>query len=286
VQQDDLLIALDAEESLSCNNAAASTQIRVASAISADLLLNDNLGYLTEKNDYIFDSQAERIRAFSRIYYGQIIIDETPISNITTEVEAALLKALKQRWPKPFDSDEPLQFLKVRCGIINNAGIQLEAPDLAGADFERLLQHLCVGHRSFAEIKQRELEDYFGDLLSPEAYRKLEEFAPREIKVGSGRRVRVHYDQGRPPWVASRLQEFFGTMSTPTIANGRVSLVVHLLAPSGQSLQVTADLASFWQNTYPCLRREYSRRYPRHFWPENPKEAEPPPLGRIRPKHA
>jgi ATP-dependent helicase HrpB len=282
VQQDDLMIALEAEESPTSGNAASSTQIRVASSLSADLLLNDTLGYLADRNECFWDNEAERVRSFSRIYYGQLVIDETPLTQNTPEVELTLFKALRQRWPKPFESDNPLQFLKVRTTLLQKCGLNLEVPDLSGDDFEAFLRHLCQNRRSFSEITKQTLDDYFSDLISPEAFRKLEELAPREIKVGSGRRVLVHYEEGKPPWVASRLQDFFGTMSTPTIANGRISLVVHLLAPNTQSLQVTSDLGSFWKNTYPTLRKEYSRRYPRHFWPENPKDAEPPPLGRIR----
>src|ERR1035438_1369596 len=70
--------------------------------------------------------------------------------------------------------------------------------------------------------------------------------------------------------LASRLQDFFGMRETPRIANGKVPLVVHLLAPNQRPVQTTSDLAGFWQRLYPQVRRELSRRYPKHAWPENP----------------
>ena len=82
-------------------------------------------------------------------------------------------------------------------------------------------------------------------------------------------------DYGAPagPTVRARLQEFFGLPSVSALAGGRVRLVLELLAPNHQPVQVTTDLASFWQNVYPDVRRELARRYPRHSWPENPLAA-------------
>jgi ATP-dependent helicase HrpB len=82
----------------------------------------------------------------------------------------------------------------------------------------------------------------------------------------------VHYEAGQPPWIASRLQDFFGMRQTPAIAGGAVPLVVRLLAPNQRPVQTTTDLAGFWQRLYPQVRKELSRRYPKHAWPENPEK--------------
>jgi ATP-dependent helicase HrpB len=82
--------------------------------------------------------------------------------------------------------------------------------------------------------------------------------------------VRVNYETGKPPWIESRLQDFFGMETGPVIAGGRAPLVLHLLAPNHRPVQVTTDLAGFWQRVYPQARKELSRRYPRHAWPEEP----------------
>jgi ATP-dependent helicase HrpB len=84
----------------------------------------------------------------------------------------------------------------------------------------------------------------------------------------------VHYESDRPPWVESRLQDFFGMTTGPTIAG--VPLVLHLLAPNQRAVQVTTDLAGFWSRHYPDLRRTLMRRYPKHAWPEDPATAKPP----------
>jgi ATP-dependent helicase HrpB len=123
--------------------------------------------------------------------------------------------------------------------------------------------------KSFAELKSAgaalipRLEQHAGARL-------LNEIAPSRIRLPNGRQTKVNYEPAKPPWIASRLQDFFGLRETPRIANGKVPLVVHLLAPNKRPTQTTTDLAGFWQRLYPQVRRELSRRYPKHAWPEDP----------------
>ena len=80
----------------------------------------------------------------------------------------------------------------------------------------------------------------------------------------------VHYEEGKPPWGESRIQDFLGLREGPRVGGGEVAVVLHLLSPAKRAVQVTSDLAGFWVRHYPQLRKEFSRRYPRHKWPENP----------------
>jgi ATP-dependent helicase HrpB len=145
----------------------------------------------------------------------------------------------------------------------------VDPPDPAAA-----LRSLADGLKSFAELEAaaraggliRVLERQ----MDPASRRLIEEIAPLRVRLPRGREVRVHYEAGQPPWIASRLQDFFGLAETPRVARGAVPLVVRLLAPSQRPVQVTTDLAGFWQRLYPQLRKELARRYPKHAWPENP----------------
>jgi ATP-dependent helicase HrpB len=105
---------------------------------------------------------------------------------------------------------------------------------------------------------------------------RLEELAPARIRLPSGRELRVNYELDRPPWVESRLQDFFGMLDGPKLAGGAVPLVIHLLAPNQRPVQVTTDLAGFWDRHYPGVKKELMRRYPRHSWPDDPRTARPP----------
>jgi ATP-dependent helicase HrpB len=165
------------------------------------------------------------------------------------------------------DADELTAF-KARAGFAGMA-----VPDAAS----------CLAELASGCVSLRELEAATGGqalmrlLESRMDVRRLDQLAPAHWTLPSGRRARVHYVEGQTPWIESRLQDFFGLTETPRIAQGSVALVCHLLAPSQRPVQITQDLAGFWQRHYPEIRRELSRRYPRHRWPENPLVAEPAP---------
>jgi ATP-dependent helicase HrpB len=129
------------------------------------------------------------------------------------------------------------------------------------------LRDLATGCTSFADLKSGDL---LGILRGKLAMRAIDEIAPTHVQLPNGRRAKIEYHEGRAPSVASRLQDFFGMKESPTVARGAVPLVVQLLAPNHRPVQVTTDLVSFWKNLYPQVRRELSRRYPRHAWPEAP----------------
>jgi ATP-dependent helicase HrpB len=142
----------------------------------------------------------------------------------------------------------------------------LPADPLAAA-----LAAACEGKRSFAELRTSGVLPALRSLLPPAVFARLEQLAPEHVTLPGGRRVQVHYEADRPPWVQSRLQDFFGMREGPKL--GTEPLVLHLLAPNQRAVQVTTDLAGFWQRHYPELRRQLMRRYPRHAWPEDPVSA-------------
>jgi ATP-dependent helicase HrpB len=133
---------------------------------------------------------------------------------------------------------------------------------------------LATGLRSFAELtaatRDGGLVRALEQSLGPQARRMLEEVAPLRLKLARGREVKVHYEADQPPWIASRLQDFFGMRETPAVARGKAPVVVRLLAPNQRPVQMTSDLGGFWQRLYPQVRKELARRYPRHAWPEDP----------------
>ncbi|MGH8919032.1 MAG: ATP-dependent helicase C-terminal domain-containing protein, partial [Actinomycetes bacterium] len=104
---------------------------------------------------------------------------------------------------------------------------------------------------------------------------ELDAVAPTHLTMPTGERRRLEYPVDGPPYVAVRLQELFGTTTTPTVARGRVPVQLHLTSPAGRPVQVTSDLASFWATTYPQVRGELRARYPRHAWPLDPLTASP-----------
>ncbi|MGH8122596.1 MAG: ATP-dependent helicase C-terminal domain-containing protein, partial [Rudaea sp.] len=114
--------------------------------------------------------------------------------------------------------------------------------------------------------------------------RALDECAPESLRVPSGNQRALHYESGKPPVLAVKLQELFGLADTPRIAKGRVGVTLHLLSPAQRPIQVTQDLHGFWERTYPEVKRELKGRYPRHPWPDDPWTALPTARAKPRPR--
>ncbi|MEQ1631914.1 MAG: ATP-dependent helicase HrpB [Planctomycetota bacterium] len=133
-------------------------------------------------------------------------------------------------------------------------------------------------------LKDADLTPVLSSRLSGSQLHALRTHAPERVELPSSRHAMIDYAAPAGPTVRARLQEFFGLPSVSALAGGRVRLVLELLAPNHQPVQVTTDLASFWQKVYPDVRRELARRYPRHSWPEDPlaaaAEARPRPRRR------
>jgi ATP-dependent helicase HrpB len=107
------------------------------------------------------------------------------------------------------------------------------------------------------------------------AARELDQLAPTHLQVPSGSNIRIDYLDESAPAVSVRLQEVFGLYATPRIGGGRVPITFKLLSPAQRPVQVTRDLANFWRGSYADVRKAMRGRYPKHYWPENPLEAEP-----------
>ena len=129
---------------------------------------------------------------------------------------------------------------------------------------------------SFAELEAIDVAARLEANLGHRELELLRRQAPERINLPGGRSVEVHYEPGKAPWIESRLQDFFGMAETPRLCGGKVPITVHLLAPNRRAVQVTSDLAGFWERHYASIRRELMRRYPRHAWPEDGRHAEPP----------
>jgi ATP-dependent helicase HrpB len=254
--REDLLVAIDIED----RTEHAVPLGRLYCAIDPPLLIDLFPDRVRERAGVEWNRAAERVEAVSALLYDHLVIEETRSGAPDADLAAGLLaeRALEAGMARFVDADALEEFV-ARMAFAS-------APKI---DVESAFRELCRGLKSFAELKSAAagliplLEQRAGS-------RRLNEMAPERIRLPSGRQTKIHYEAGKPPWIASRLQDFFGMRETPRIANGTVALVVHLLAPNQRPVQTTSDLAGFWQRLYPQVRRELSRRYPKHAWPEDP----------------
>jgi ATP-dependent helicase HrpB len=170
-------------------------------------------------------------------------------------------------------SDASLALL-ARCRYVGKKNM-LKMKSFAESDLLRSIDEWIVpfakldGSVVFTEEGFMKGLEYY---LGWENMRKLDELVPETIKLPSGNSRRVDYESGETPVLAARLQEFFGMSETPQVCNE--PLLLHLLSPSGKAVQVTNDINGFWKRAYPEVKKELMGRYPRHYWPENPLEAQ------------
>jgi ATP-dependent helicase HrpB len=264
VTQAELLVAVEAED----RKDQKAPLVRLASAIEPEWLLDLFPDRLREVAQLDWNRSSERVEAVTSLMFDAIAI-ETRRTTPDPEAAGAFLarKAVEAGLARFADPEELDAFLQRVQFAAQHAAIQPPDPESA-------LRSLANGMKSFAELEAatrdggllRALERQ----LAPQSRRLLEEVAPARIRLTRGREVKIHYDAGQPPWIASRLQDFFGMRQTPAVGRGAVPLVVRLLAPNQRPVQMTTDLAGFWQRLYPQVRKELSRRYPKHAWPENP----------------
>jgi len=245
------------------------TLVRQASAVQRDWLPQRELH---ESIEVAFDAQTERVAVYRRIRFDDLVIEEAsaalPDEGQTAQVlAAAAAEHLDRVLPTP-DSPAGLYRTRVRC--LREWMPELVLPALDESELADLLTWLCPGRRSFADLRQAPWLEAIQSRLTSRQRQSLEREAPERLEVPSGSRLVLRYEQGRPPVLAVRIQEVFGLRDTPRIAGGRVRVLLHLLAPNHRPQQVTDDLASFWENTYPQVRRELRARYPKHAWPEDP----------------
>lgn len=289
VRDSTFLVAVDIQErrdasasapSFNRPGAAASSAIlvRTASAIEPDWLLDLFPDRVRETVEATFIPGAERVDAVTRLVYdGAIVLDESRARGNEAEIAAALAEAALARGPAAFAPEDAITRLLARVAFVRSAAPDASVPELTDADVRAALRELCEGRRTFAELRDAGLLDTLRARLGHDAARALDKLAPERVTLPGGRAVRIEWESAKPPWIASRLQDFFGMAAGPSVANGRVPVVLHLLAPNMRDLQVTTDLTGFWERHYPAIKRELQRKYPRHSWPDDPKTATPPP---------
>jgi ATP-dependent helicase HrpB len=222
--------------------------VRVASRVEREWLE----GVRTEVV-HRFDDGSDAVRAFVQDWYDRLLVEERPVPADPDAAASLLAEAIDRR-----GLGEPGERLRRRLRV---AGLE--------ADLRPAVLAACRARTRLPELAHPER------WLDPGTRARLDRLAPERIALPSGRTAALDYREDGSIVAAARLQELFGLAETPRIGPGGVGVVFELLAPNGRPVQTTRDLRSFWERTYPEVRRELRGRYPRHPWPEDPWKAEP-----------
>lgn len=254
-------------------------------ATAAVGLTEDQLpeGMIEHEDVYRFSSTDERVEARRQRRIGAIVLSERPLrASDALRVTEILAKEAMQDPERHYRDDAAaVQWLKRYAFAEKHAPEAF--PPLDETFWSDVFLHACEGQRSFDSLKQQRFREHFQNVVGWDRARALDRLAPEKLEVPSGSLIHVDYTENGPV-LAVRLQEMFGCADTPHLLDGRVPVTLHLLAPNYRPQQVTSDLSGFWERTYPEVRKELRARYPKHAWPENPREA-PPQRGARRRRH-
>ncbi len=269
VHDAELMVAIDAEEK------KGGVVVRLASRVDPEWLLEVAPDALGEVDRLEWNETAKRVDRVTRLTYGNLTLEETrqsapPSAEASTLLAEHALSAGTQN----FADAERLSHWQCRIETLRLGYPEAQFPSADSEFIKDALRMLCDGLKSFKELEEAQLLEFLNARLTPQQTQLLSKEAPDRITLPGGRSVKVNWEPGKPPWVESRLQDFFGLTKGPMV--GRTPLVLHLLAPNHNAVQVTTDLAGFWDRHYPAVRKELMRQYPRHSWPEDPRTAQPP----------
>jgi ATP-dependent helicase HrpB len=207
-----------------------------------------------------------------------LVIDEAPLRDAGSQATAAMIAGIRSLGIGclPWTRDLEQWRARVAFARANDPRGASAWPDVSeGALLDAATEWLAPwldGVTRRDQLERVDLRAALHALLDRETQRRLDAFAPTHLTVPSGSRVTVDYSSGVPT-LAVRLQEVFGLTASPRVAGGRVPVTLELLSPARRPVQVTRDLESFWARGYHEVRKELKGRYPRHYWPEDPREA-------------
>ena len=253
-------------------------RIFLAAGVAPEQLLEYHQPLFSTRRFVVWDRTRQCVQARRQQRLGALVIaDESWTEAAPDAVLAALLEGIRHQGPGCLPWNEAARQLQARVELLRKLfGDPWPAVDDASlmATLEEWLAPWLQGLSRLEQLKKLDLQQILLAMLPWERRNELERLAPTHLQVPSGSRIRLDYG-GDTPVLAVRLQEMFGLAETPSIAGGRLTVLVQLLSPARRPLQLTGDLGAFWKGSYREVRKEMRGRYPKHHWPEDPLQAQP-----------
>lgn len=259
---------------------SADARISLAYPIEIEKLQQDCPHLFSTQETVEWDEQRGSLLAWKRLQCGQLVVKSQRLTNPEPEeIKKALVYWLQQNGLQQLNWQENTLQLRIRCEL---AARYFPDSPLPAMDDETLLETLdewlapyLNGVTSKKKLQEIDLMNLLLNRLDWQQRQWLDSTFPMTYVAPSGSEVSIHYALDKPPVVEVRLQEVFGEKANPTVANGKVTLILSLLSPARRPIQITQDLGAFWQGSYKEVQKEMKGRYPKHPWPDDPANAEP-----------
>ena len=256
-------------------------RILLAAALDRATLEAAADGRLRREVEVAWSSQDEAVVAREVERIDGLVIAEKPLPRVPPEAAlAAMQEGLRQLGVDVLPWTDEARAFCARVELARRSALPGTGdwPDFSAAalaaDYD-WLEPWLEGITRRSHLARLPVMDALRLRLGADRCRRLEDWLPSHLTVPTGSRIRIDYLDDLAPCASMRMQEVFGMATTPRLADGRLPVTFKLLSPAQRPLQVTADLASFWRNAYVEVRKDMRGRYPRHYWPEDPLQAEP-----------
>jgi ATP-dependent RNA helicase HrpB len=257
---------------------AREATIYLAAPVTPAVLEQDLFGHIEEYEEAVWDERRGTVVARRVRKLGQLELEETALPAPSPElVQQGLLAAVRKKGLGSLPWTPAAEQWLARVTLLAEY-FSGEWPTVSERwltdNLETWLGPFLAGMTHWRDLDKLNLSQALASLLEYPQQQALEDLAPTRLTIPTGQSVALDYTAENGPVLAAKLQALFGWTKTPTVAGGQVPVVIHLLSPAQRPLAVTADLASFWQNAYPEVRKDMRGRYPKHPWPEDPLTAD------------
>lgn len=222
-----------------------------------------------ERDGAAWDARNRRVEARRERRFRDLVIESRASGQVPADEAASILaqrvlsgELLLKAW------DESVEAWFARIDLVATHCPEYELSPIDEDAKQLLLEQICEGATSYSQIKDRPVWGVLRRWLPPHQSAALDRLAPESISLSNGRSAKVRYRLGEKPRISVLIQQLFGRRDSPTVCEGRVSLLIEILAPNHRPVQVTENLAAFWTGSYPAVRAQLRGRYPKHEWPE------------------
>ncbi|MTJ82867.1 MAG: ATP-dependent helicase HrpB [Telmatospirillum sp.] len=243
---------------------------------------------VTETAFIAWDPREEAVAARRQRRLGELVLDDIRLERPPrAAVQAAMVEGIRQMGLSSLPWTDGCRTLLARVACLR-AVRPTHWPDLSDSTLLATLDDWLLpwldGVSRRSHLSGLDMTAIISALLDWDRKKELDAQAPTHLTVPSGSRVAIDYSDPSRPVLAVRLQEMFGQAETPEIAGGQLRLTLHLLSPARRPVQITQDLASFWSNAYRAVKADLKGQYPKHYWPDDPMQAEPTARAKPRPR--
>ncbi|MEP3590084.1 MAG: ATP-dependent helicase HrpB [Marinobacter sp.] len=278
LREDDALARQEWLVAADLDGKAREATIYLAAPVDLADLEQDLAAHIEDREEALWDDKRGTVVARHVRKLGSLVLAEKSLAQVAPELlQQGLLDAVRRKGldSLPWTPAARQWCARVRLLADEYPGEWPEVSDAALLDtVEIWLAPYLSGMKRWSDLSGLNLVQALNTLLDYPQQQRLEELAPRALTIPTGQNVTLDYSADNGPVLAAKLQALFGWTETPKVAGGRVPVVIHLLSPAQRPLAVTADLASFWRNAYPEVRKDTRGRYPKHPWPEDPLTAQ------------